>query len=232
MYRTFVTFACAVFTLHLEASNSYAEEIMMQVKSYIAPLNLSDSSQWDPDAKSCQTVMAAIVSCGTKFGEDPADGTRQTGNFRLLSQLKIDANCDGRKVSDWTIRPVETDFGKEFYFISTSGDLGKPLNANPSATGKMPVDKVTLSYRVRGQPNAAGTALMSLVKARTCRYIWHEVSAILTCKGSKLDVAASLTGSAFPSHKLWVQGSVAKHLTQGPFRSLWKCDPSDPTSVQ
>jgi hypothetical protein len=232
MYKPFARVACLVVLIFLGASICRAEEVLLQTKSYIAPLNLSDAQQWDPDAKSCQTAMAAIVSCGTKFGENPADGAKESGDYRLLSQVKVDMHCVGEKVSDWNVHPVEMDFGKEFYFISTSGSLAKPLNVVPSPTGKSSVDKVTINYRVQGQPNSLGITSMNLAKSRTCSKIWHDVSATLTCKAGKSEVTSTLTGSSFPSHTMWVQGKIAKRLVQGPFRNLWKCDPADPTSVQ
>lgn len=227
-----IGYAMCIVLACLWSNLAEAETISIQAKSYIAPVNLLDPNQFDNDAQSCQAAMAAVVDCGTLLGENPADGAKSSRNYRLWSEVLVDATCTGDKVATWKISPVAQDFGPEFIFISTTGDVAKPLKVVPSISGSSAVDKVTLSYRLRGRPNVAGVAVMEAVKHRSCSYIWHEVSATLTCQKGKANVAAGLLGSGFPSHKLWVGGKQAVATSQGPFKSLWKCDAIDPTAVK
>lgn len=210
---------------------SEAETIPIQAKSYIASVNLLDPDQFDSDAASCQAAMAALVNCGT-LNENPADGTKTSGDFRLWSQVLVDARCDGDLVSNWQFKPVEKDFGSEFVIFATSGDLAKPLAVVPSSQGSEPMDSISFNWRLRGQPNSAGVAVMNAVKPRTCSYIWHQVAGTLSCRSGQPIVRANIIGSQFPSHRLWVQGQKVADVQQGPFKKLWQCSPDDPLSVQ
>ena len=203
----------------------------VQAKSYIAAVNLLDFNQFDPDAKTCQQAIATVVNCGT-LNENPVDGTKSSDNYRLWSEVSVDISCSGNTVSSWQFHPVQQGFGSEFVIFSTTGDLSKPLNASPAQSGANPQTEVDFSYRLRGRPNVAGVAVMDAVKHRTCSYIWHEVSGSLTCQQGQPKITARISGSGFPSHRLWVQGSKVGEVPQGPFKDLWRCDPNDPTSVK
>src|SRR5262249_13187051 len=144
----------------------------------------------------------------------------------------IDVTCSGNRVATWRVGTVQQDFGSEFVIFSTTGNLTKPLSVSPSTAGSNPVERVNFSYRLRGQPNAAGVAVMEAVKHRTCSYIWHEVSGTLTCQQGQPRIVARIGGSAFPSHRLWVRGTKVAEVPQGPFRNLWRCDQSDPSMVK
>lgn len=208
-----------------------AETLSLQVKSYISSVNLLDPNQFDPDAKSCQAAMAALVNCGT-LNEDPPDGKKASKDYRLWSEVTIDATCSGNKLSKWDMKPVQQDFGSEFVIFSTTGNLAKPLTATPALKGSTPTDKVDFGYRLRGQPNQAGIDVMNKVKPRTCSFIWHEVAGTLSCQSGKPVLTANLNGSKFPSHRLWSAGQPIKQNQQGPFKNLWKCSPTDPLMVQ
>jgi hypothetical protein len=208
-----------------------SEPISIQAKSFIALVDLTDSSQFEPGSKSCQTAMAAVVDCGT-LNENPLDGSKGSGAFRLRSELTGTATCTGANLTNWSLGPVQQDFGSEFVVFATSGDLAKPLTAVPGTKGSAPVAKITFNYRLRGQPNAAGVAAMNAVKPRTCSFIWHAVSGTLSCQSGKLVVAAAIGGSKFPSHRLWVQGKAVQTVPQGKFKNLWNCDPANPALVQ
>lgn len=226
------TFACAVVIWTLvSAVSATAETITVQVKSYISSVNLLDPNQFAPGSRSCQAAMAAVVNCGT-LNENPVDGMKASGDYRLWSEVKIEVDCKGANVSSWNIKPVDRAFGSEFAVFATKGDLSKPLTAKPAKQGNSAIDKVTFQYRLRGQPHTAGIEAMNAVKHRTCSYIWHEVNGSLTCSAGRPIVTADLNGSAFPSHRLWLAGKKEKEMAQGPFKNLWVCDSSDPSSVK
>lgn len=208
------------------------QTITVQAKSYIAPVNLLDPAQFDADAKSCEQAMSALVTCGTLLGENPQEGSKSSGSFRLWSESLIDIACSGNTISAWTVHPVKGEFGKEFAILATTGDFIKKIAVAPSANGSSPTDKLTFTYRLRGRPNVAGVEVMNRVKTRTCSYIWHEVSGAITCELGKPKVVSSILGSGFPSHKLWVDGKQVAAIQQGPFKKLWQCDSADPTAVK
>lgn len=213
-------------------STSQAAPITLQVKSFIQAVDLTDPTEFDPDAKPCQATMSAVVTCGTIGGEQPDTGSKGGGNYRLWSEVKADVTCSGNKISKWEIHPVDYDAANEFVFITTSGEINPALKATPGLSGASTVDSVTFNYRMRGQPNVLGNATMNAVKPRTCTFIWHRIEGKLSCKNGKPQLAATLQASGFPSHRLWVDGDLVKAFPQGPFKSLWSCSPADPTLVK
>jgi len=57
--------------------------------------------------------------------------------------------------------------------------------------------------------------------------IWHRVSGRIYCDGDKGYIEATLSGSAFPSHRLWLMGNLKTTIPQGPMANLWESDPND-----
>lgn len=207
--------------------------LTVQVKSFIKRFNLLDKTQFDPGSRSCAEAFAGgIVTCGVLLGENPTDGSSGNGNFRLRSELLIRGACSGDKVASWAFSPVEIEAGNEFYFISASADLDRPLVASPAKSGASSIDKVTFSYRMRGQPNVAGNAMMNAAKPRACTYIWHQVQGTLSCKAGTLVPQIAMTGSSFPSRRLWIDGKLIADVTQGPFSNLWRCNSVEPNYIQ
>ncbi|MHB8268866.1 hypothetical protein [Bradyrhizobium sp.] len=208
-----------------------AEAIQVQVKSFIAAVDLTDQTQFD-SANSCSEKFNAFaVNCTLWGGEDPADGEVDSGQFRLWSQVLVDAQCTGNKVTKWKISGLSTSFGKEAFF-QTSGNVSKPLSVSPSPGSSAAADRVEFGYRVRGQPLPPVNTALAAARARTCTFIWHEVSGSLSCVGGNPVVKATVKGSGFPSHRAWVDGNKTSDLPQGAFKKLWDCDPIDPTSVR
>lgn len=215
----------------LAVSDAKADQITVQAKSFIAKVDLTDPGQFDPASKCAEKFNAFAVNCTLWGGEDPKDGGSDTAEYRLFSELDVQGNCSADKVSSWKIGGLSISFGKEAFF-QTSGDVSKPLQVRPSSSGTVATDSVDFAYRVRGQPIDKVNQSMAAARPRTCTYIWHEVHGALRCKGGKPFVAASISGSGFPSHRLWVGGELVKNVAQGPFKKLWDCDPLDPTSVK
>lgn len=215
-----------------EAPSVFADSLTIQAKSFIRTVDPTDPSQFDPDASCGLQAMSLVIDCGVKLGEDPLDGSAGSGDYRLQSQLTGQATCNAGMLSSWQLKPVSIDAGNEFFLIPASGDLAGPLSAVPGISGNQSTKAVTFTYRMRGQPNAAGNLLMKAVKPRTCTYIWHEVSGTLSCNGNMLVKKVQIRGSAFPSAKLWVDGQLAGEIKQGPFKDLWICDPGNSIYVK
>ncbi|MER9412906.1 hypothetical protein [Mesorhizobium sp. M0589] len=213
-----------------------SNKLRITTKSFIKKFDLNDSSQFVTPGNSCQSVFGAIipaiVTCGVLGGEDPQDGGLASGQFRLRSNLEGEVTCLENKIIGWRLAPVTTNAGAEFFFVPASAELIVPLAATPSNEGWREVDSVALSYRMRGQPNGAGNSLMNLAKARSCTFIWHEISAHLTCSNGFLNSQVSSRGSKFPSHRTWLNATMINEQSQGPFKNLWDCDGNDSTYVQ
>jgi hypothetical protein len=230
--RGFVAAAALLSTFTFSGAGARAESLALQVKSFISPVDWNDPKQWDDDAKACQQAAALAVWCGTGMWDQPVDGQRSSKNFRLWSQVDIDVSCAGSKIANWTIKALQQDFGTELAFLTTSGSAIRQLTATPALKGTSATDKVTLSYKLGGQPNALAIIAMNQFKSRTCSTIWHDVQATLTCSAGTPALVVSLKGSGFPSHTAWVGNKLVKTIPQGPFKNLWRCDPKDPSEVQ
>jgi hypothetical protein len=208
-----------------------AEPIHVRVKSFIAAVNLTDPTQFD-SANSCsERFNAFAVNCTLWGGENPADGELDSGQFRLWSQVLVEAQCNANKVTKWKIAGLTTSFGKEAFF-QTSGNVSKPLSVSPSPGSSAAVDRVEFGYRVRGQPLAAVNSALAAARPRTCTFIWHEVNGLLTCVGGNPVVKTTVKGSGFPSHRVWIDGTKTSDVPQGAFKKLWDCDSIDSTSVR
>lgn len=217
---------CALLLGCLTIAN--ARSITVAAKSYIATIDLSDPDQFDEDAKGCEQALAAVINCAT-MGEDPEEGTKESGEYRIWSSTTIDVTCDGDTVKSWRSSGIQTAFGTEFAIFATSGEISEPLKFEPS---RGPAEEVEFDFRVKGRPNAVAIAAMSVVKPRTCTYIWHRAKGRLTCSNGDPEISAKIEGSQFPSHRLWVDEEQVSEVEQGPFRELWVCDPNDPFSVK
>jgi len=223
--------AAGLIALLLVSHVAQAEVIRVQAKSFIAAVDLRDHSQFD-SANACgEKFQAFAVNCTLWGGENPKDGNLDTGEFRLWSQVNVDAQCNSNKITKWNFSGITSSFGKEAFF-QTSGDVSKRLSTSASPAAASAADRVDFSYKVRGQPIAAVNAALASARPRTCTFIWHEVSGSLTCSNGTPTIRASLAGSGFPSHRVWVNDRKAADLPQGAFKKLWDCDPVDPTSVR
>jgi hypothetical protein len=218
------------------ARASAAQTLLLQSKSFIAAFDLNDPGQFDPGwfgAPHCrQALMGAVVTCGINGGENPFDGESMSGNFRLRSEVRVDASCSGNSIMQWNIVPVAVETGTEFFVFTTTGEFLGPY-AHPAPSGSGPVDEVTFEYFMRGKPNIVGNAAMWAAKPRTCTYIWHSVQGSLSCSNGALVDRLTYNGSQFPSHRVWKNRmTLVADMPQGPFKNLWVCAPSDPDYVQ
>ena len=217
---------------------AYAVEVKIQVKSFIRHMS---SSADPPDGPPSDATKKALGFDGLgqtrtdaylymlltdkMFSEDPPNGERSSGSFRLWSEVVVDVTCQGNKVTDATFKGPATAFGKEGPLDSVGG-VARALES------KVANGEATFGYRVSGRPNDASIPAFTYVRPRSCTYIWHDVSGTLSCAGGQPKAKIALKASQFPSHKVWVASKVEVDMPQGPFENLWKCDPADSTLVR
>jgi hypothetical protein len=125
------------------------------------------------------------------------------------------------------------------YFGSTGDEIGGLL----STSGKFIVTPstafkgkdVAVTWKYGGKPNELANISMKIAKPRRCDTIWHSVEVLVSCKKiyGILEPQYSFTvkGSDFPSHRLWNGMKLEREIKQGPFDSLWNCDPTSPGLV-
>jgi hypothetical protein len=207
----------------------------VQVKSFIKGFNLIDEREFDPGwfttASCTEALMGAFVQCAVVGGEDPPDGSRASGGYRLQSEFTANVDCSGNTIVGWSMTPVTIAYSNEILVFLTTGEL-VTSRASPAMTDSTPVAQVSMVYTMRGKPNIVANAIAWAAKRRTCPYIWHSVEAVFACQDGAATAAFSLVGSAFPSHRLWTNNTLVKDISQGPFKNLWVCIPDNPEYVQ
>ena len=76
------------------------------------------------------------------------------------------------------------------------------------------------------RPHPLAEVLFQAIVPRTSLYIWHNVSGTLYCRNNQGFYTATLTGSRFPSHRLWHNGAKIADIPQNEFSALWDADPN------
>lgn len=228
-------FCAALFHPTLTASDSLQTTITLQAKSYISRMVTPQSEQsGKPDDATTKALgfdrlvggrvhaYELMLATDLVFREDPGNGTKDSDQFRLWSQVQITGKCAAGKIVQWKVSDPEMGFGKEGALDAT-GEILTPLKVQPANSGNTGQNTVTFSYAIKGRPHALTTPAFENVQPRQCYWIWHEVSGTASCPANKFTVNATVKGSKFPSHRLWQEGKLVSEVKQRPFDNLWSC---------
>jgi hypothetical protein len=202
-------------------SSALADDFTISTKSYI---NKIDSK----GLTTSQNAMACIVKAGTGGEENPTAADAASGDFRLLSTVTYTTSCENDQVKV-KLKNKKLDNGSEFVVFSTSGAW------DPAPTESAAGKSAQVQFGVKGEPNVLGNCMMAATKSRECTWIWHKVSATFACKKGKPNLSVKLEGSAFPSHRTWVNDACDGELYQQSFDALWQCQSgatADPKKVK
>ena len=239
MMRSILVGLVGTLVIGTAASGARLQTVTLETKSYIAKMATDQAiADGRPDETTSRNLgfsdlvggrvqaYELLLATDLMFSEDPASSTQDSGMFRIWSQVSVSGACSQGKITQWQIATPSTAFGTDLGLPAT-GALLKPLSASPGVSGTTSQAKVTFSYGVKGRPNGLTTPAFENIRPRTCTWIWHQVDAEATCNGDTLAVKGTLSGSAFPSHKLWQDGQMTSIISQGPFDSLWVCKTGD-----
>ncbi len=201
---------------------------VVHTKGFIAPITdvgAFDNMFLNPG------LHAFAVATNHHFNENPQDGLRTTGQYRLWAQVKLDVTCTGSKVQMKLTDP-DTDAGWE-----------GPVQAvtDPLLTKSTPGGKFW--FQAAGRPAPIAEPAFQAVAARDSSTIWYEVEGSVICSESG-DASLKMhpVTTAFPSFRLWTEkhtgnGTPREVLVidrpKGPFVELWKLPrpPAPPTSL-
>ena len=216
-----------------------SQTVTVQTKSYIARMVTQKSiDDGRPDAQTTKALgfddlvggrvqaYELMLATDLLFREDPPNGNKESGDFRLWSQVKVSGKCQNNKIMEWSVTPLEVAFGTEGP-LEAKGEVMTPLKVTPSASGTGPRDSISFRYAIKGRPNALTLPTFENIRPRNCTWIWHDVTGKASCEGNTLVVKPSLTGSGFPSHRLWRNSQLVSMISQGPFDQLWVCSSTD-----
>lgn len=176
-----------------------------------------------------QALAFALVTDGL-FSEEPSSDGLETGDFRLLSKLKMTARCQDNSIQTYSIAPLQTRFGKEGP-LESEGKISVPPKVLEQKAAEK-IESLVVNYEVTGRPHAAALPPFNLIQPRSCSWIWHAVEAKLSCSAGQLVTSAKTKGSQFPSRKTWLNSILKEDVEQGAFDRLWVCNANDPTRVE
>ncbi|HKQ29982.1 MAG TPA: hypothetical protein VJS66_01745 [Burkholderiales bacterium] len=202
--------------------------LRLTVKSFIKVIDLSSmSAESRPRAE-----KAFAWFTNQNFSEDPKTWSPNAKDYRLWSQATAVVTCRGDVIASWKTSHLAHRSGKELRVLDAETSVLEALKVDPAPQGNDEQNSLTLSYGIRGKPNDAALSSFHIVAPRTCHSIWHRTRATVTCRDGAAQMGTALTGSRFPSHRVWVNDEVKQGFDQGPFSKLWDCDPAAPDRVR
>ncbi len=173
-------------------------------------------------ATAALVVFAKATDLG--FSENPTTD-RFDKAYRAVSEMKFAVACDGNKVKQMTATPLATDTGKE-------GPLQAPAGVTWGVSSKQTGTTATFQWAVKAMPHAYTLPAFNAIKSRTSIWVWHTIGGRISCPAGRAKVDFNLTGSKFPTHRVFVDGVERKTMTQGPFSNLWRASRYDRTMVE
>ena len=211
--------------------------MFVTAKSYIAWIGTNTGTVsgqypvWDPINECYRTVQrqsllnALAAATDVAFNEKPSHAA-QNKEYRLFSQAKLVVTYEGRTIERMTL-DMRTDVGMEGFLQPP------PLAVSKIDPGGHGGPTLNFSWFGKGRPHLAAEPTFQAVKLRTSNYIWHAVSGTVDVSSGKVQVKATVRGSRFPSHRIFVNNvRQPQEQAQGPFTCLWDADASDPTMVR
>jgi len=165
-------------------------------------------------------LMGLAAATRAAFQEDPRTDAKN-GEYRLFSKVAFTAKCRGGKLlSVSALR--DTDVGQECIPVVDACLNPDPLQMTKVSIRRLNPQTIEFSWRGRGRPHNLAEVSFQAVCLRTSRFIWHKVKGRIECRDGLPRVTnVVLTGSRFPSHRLFVNGILRAKLRQGPFSNLW-----------
>jgi len=208
----------------------------MVAKSYIATLDTQShpiNNQWYIIYNASQALAEALYG----LNENPTSEDKDQ-EYRLYTRMDFRFCCDGNKIkfSDSEVGSSSNDLG---YWTDMEG--GPEIGV---LSGTIKLDKINFTkkgdssyefeWRGSGRPNHLGEPSFQAIRPRTSKNIWHKVVGEIYCEddGKGYIKHTALSGSSFPSHRLWTMGVPKETIAQGDLAGLWVPDPTDPTFVK
>lgn len=173
-----------------------------------------------PDPITEGKLAAFAAATQAAVNENPPTDAKDKA-YRLFSDCTFHVTCGDNGLVDVTQSAITTDHGLECIPRTTTCLSPPPLRVFDVRSSRTGANTFDFTWSVKGQPHPAAEPGFQLVCPRTSRFIWHTVTGRITCGPSGPTVTVQLSGSQFPSHRIWVNGSVAASKVQGNFSQLW-----------
>lgn len=172
-----------------------------------------------------QRLVALAKATDAAFNEDPRVPSKNSV-YRLFSQCRFDVSYDPKVgVSKVVASKLETDVGLE-------GPLRPPAMTVTPVTLKVETGhKVSFTWFGKGRPHKLAEPAFQIVRPRTSKYIWHRVGGVISVKNDDVHFDVFLTGSRFPSHRVFLDKKIVAYRKQDVFSALWTPAVGDNTAV-
>jgi len=188
-------------------------------KSFIGPINLESADHYDNDQMQSMLFLFGIPP------ENPQDNKTvyKAYGYRLFSRMDVVVTC----LEDGTAKTPKIEFerfhmgyedlgakwfqGEMVYSSTLQGSSSDPQCSEFVAT-------------IAGIPDPTALYGACMAACYATRTIQHTVEAKVCCDGT---VDAQITGTAFPSHRVFVDGSATSTVLQGPLEALMRIDNPD-----
>jgi outer membrane protein OmpA-like peptidoglycan-associated protein len=226
--------------------NTLTQTFKIVVKSFIRPIGISGAGSTlcaaigiplppfppipgGPDLK----LMALAKLTDAAYSEDPQTDIKNK-IYRLFSSRTFTVSCLNGRISSFNATPLDTDVGLECLPTTRVCLTPPPIIIERNGVGPSGASSIDFTWRVKGRPHPAAEPAFLSVCPRLSVFIWHEVTGRIECTPSGLALTRlRITGSRFPSHRVWSNGAVSGFIPQGDFSNLWNGTfPSDPTLVR
>lgn len=157
------------------------------------------------------------------YSENPATPA-MIKDYRIFSSVTFSFTCSCSRIHLLGTSP-RSDAGKE-----------GPLNGVDAGIQGLIVNRTspsTISYQWTelGAPNPAAWASFWFAQPRSATFIGHKVWGQLQCKDGFGTISGDIAGSAFPTHRLWLNTTAVATKWQGAFSTLWSSRPGQPFLV-
>ena len=176
-------------------------------------------------------LNAFATTTDAQFQEDPRNSAKDK-HYRLFSSCRFTVVFENGKIlaASPGIPELDTDVGTE----PPSGGLQPaPLVVSHVSVSPTGGSSVTFTWTAKGRPHPLAEPPFQAIKPRTSVFIWHIINGRIDISSGAPITTVSITGSAFPSHRAFVNGlPVFPEIKQGPFSNLWVADPADNTKVK
>jgi outer membrane protein OmpA-like peptidoglycan-associated protein len=173
-----------------------------------------------PDPITEGKLAAFAAATQAAVNENPPTDVKDSA-YRLFSECTFRVTCGAGGLVDVTQSVISTDHGLECIPRTTKCLSPPPLRVFDVKSSRNGTNTFDFTWSVKGQPHPAAEPGFQVVCPRTSRFIWHTVQGTITCTPAGPTVTVQLSGSQFPSHRVWVNGSLVASRAQGNFSRLW-----------
>lgn len=196
----------------------------VQAKSFINKVSILEP----PPLGGIPALFVALVGLTNAFyGEDPADGSIGSGEFRMFGEFLASMTCEANRAVDVDLTPPNVAAGREGPFVGVVDPMQTRIRPVMSGTTRIGFN---ISFVMAGRPDPVAGAPIEAVKARTNRTIFQKTRVLLVCRLGRPTATAFPGGSPFPSHRTWVtdlsNGATTRAgLAQDLMATLWSLPP-------